>query len=173
MLGHRAGIHRYMRTKNCLHPIWPAWIKTRYQQQQKQQKAYKFIGIKQYLLNKKMDPDRNQETENFLEFSDNKYTAYPMSCGHVCEAIFKLIIDIRRPRLLWVMQIWVGRMSLYKKTSCTIQWEDSSKQHSSEASASFYSSRFLQVLFCFSSATDCISGFIMWNKPFLPLIALP
>ena len=117
MLGHRAGIHRYMRTKNCLHPIWPAWIKTGYQQQQKQQKAYKFIGIKQYLLNKKMDPDRNKEIENFLEFSDNKYTTYLMSCGLVCEAIFKLIIDIRRPRQLWVMQIWVGRVSLYKKST--------------------------------------------------------
>jgi hypothetical protein len=41
-----------------LHPIWLPWIKTGYQQQQGQQKAYKSMESEQLITDTKMDQDR-------------------------------------------------------------------------------------------------------------------
>lgn len=46
MLGHKA-VSADTGKLNTLHPIRPSWIKAGYQQQQKQQEAYKFIETEQ------------------------------------------------------------------------------------------------------------------------------
>lgn len=50
-----------------MHPIWPPQIKADYQQQQKKQKTYKLINVKQLTTECKND---------FPELNENEYITY-------------------------------------------------------------------------------------------------
>jgi hypothetical protein len=52
-------------------------VKAGFQQQLKQQKAYKLMETEQHSTEWKLSQDRNTEMKGFLELNENEYPTYP------------------------------------------------------------------------------------------------